>query len=230
MAVDEFGSSAVEPDRNVLDAFIVFWVGPVGHTRDMRQLISAAGALLGCVVLVACGSDDGTADGARTPSSSDPMVVDSQSPSAEPTEECATVIPDDALAAFGWPSDRAAVSTVRGCERRAGHNYITVGADARVVAGAGKADRAAQLLDRSCSKLARHGAPVDRAPDWLRPDVAACYQGLLPGKDTGTVTAYLRTENDAVVHVRLTTGHPVATEQQIRDGLTAIAQGADTAF
>jgi len=164
-------------------------------TLPIARLASLA--LLGTVLLTACGPD------AERPSVG-PSAGEPVGPTAE---QCARVLSDQTLETLGWEAGQdatAATADTGRCERQAGGSGILT-AGIRPVPDAGGARDA---YDEKCAALAGTHGDVMPAVDWLAAEGTACGRLPVAGEDVGVAEVFLLTGDDRLLQVRLAVLRP----------------------
>ena len=151
-------------------------------------------ALLGAVLLTACGPD------AERPSAGG----SAGEPVGPTAEQCARVLSDHALEPLGWEAGQDATAATGRCERQAGGSgNLTAGI--RPVAGAGGARDA---YEEECAALAGTHGDVMPAVDWLAAEGTACGRLPVSGEDVGLAEVFVLTGDDRLLQVRVAVLRP----------------------
>lgn len=176
---------------------------------SLRPTSSACpGLVLAIVALAGCGES--------------PRRVTVQEPPGLTPRDCTRVIPDDALAAFGWDSVAPATVEIGRCQRLAGGaGNVTVGTRAVPAPSEERPQAVRRAFDERCA-----ARPDIERVDWLDIPGPACAR-LLPNEHRGLAELFLLTSDGELVQIRVAVLEPIG-EKSLRSGLNGLARAVES--
>lgn len=170
-------------------------------------------ALLGVLVLQACGGEEAVESDAPGPAQETSLG------------DCREAVPDTALETLGWESWGVASLDSGTCTRAAAQGDIAVERwPVGAVGGDDLPAAAQQSFDEHCADL--YGEPGEEV-DWMGPDTQAC--GRVDGEGRGVSYLVALTEDDTIVEARVSAGESTS-DDLVRDALVELVAAAAATF